>query len=131
MGEARRGKELDGGEGERVGGDGGEVERGEVGELLQRDGLGGGVGGADLTVDLGERAGDGGGLAGGRRVGAEGLDKVVQGALEEGVHQRRPRCVRRRRRRRGGCHRLWRKGKEAGSVWFWLQQRTKNSYPKT
>ena len=77
VGQVRRGEELDGGEGERVGGDGGEVERGEVGELLQRDGLGGGVRGADLAVDLGERAGHGRRLAGGRRVGAEGLDEVV------------------------------------------------------
>lgn len=105
MGEARRGEELDGGEGQLVGGDGGEVEGGEVGELLQCDGLGGGVGSADLAVDLGERAGDGCGLAGGRRVGAEGLDEVVEGALEEGVHQRRPRFGRRRRHRRGGGHR--------------------------
>ena len=72
-----RGEELDGGEGKRVGADGGEVERGEVGELLQRDGLGGGVGGADLAVDLGERAGDSRGLTDGRRVGVEGLDEVI------------------------------------------------------
>jgi hypothetical protein len=111
VGQARRGEELDGRESEWVGGDRGEVEGGEVGKLLQRDGLGGGVGGADLAVDLGQRAGDGRGLAGGRRVGAEGLDEVVQRALEEGVHQRRPRCVRRCRRRLGGGHRLWRKGK--------------------
>lgn len=87
-----------------MGGDGGEVERREVGQLLERHGLGGGVGGADLPVDLGERARDGGGLAGGRRVGAEGLDEVVEGALEERVYQR---WRRRRRRRRGGGHRRW------------------------
>jgi hypothetical protein len=60
-----------------VGGDGGEVKGGEIRELLQRDGLGGGVGSADLAVDLGESAGNGGGLAGGRRVGAEELDEVI------------------------------------------------------
>jgi hypothetical protein len=101
VGEVRRGEELDGREGERVGGDGCEMERGEVGQLLQRDGLGGGFGGADLAVDLGHRTGDGRGLAGGGRVEAEGLDEIVQGALEEGVHQRRCRFG----RRRGGDHR--------------------------
>lgn len=63
--EVRRGEELDGGERVRVRDDGDEVEGGEVGELLERDGLGRRVRGADLTVDLGEGAGDGQRLAGG------------------------------------------------------------------
>ena len=100
--EVRRGEELDGGEGERVGGNRGEVEGGEVGELLERDGLGCRVRGADLSVDRGERPADGQGLAGGGLVGAEGLDEIVQGELEEGVCQRRGggRC------RLGGSHRI-------------------------
>ena len=63
--EVRRGEELDGGERVRVGDDGDEVEGGEVGELLERDGLGCRVRGADLTVDLGEGAANGQRLAGG------------------------------------------------------------------
>lgn len=77
----RRREELDGVEGSP--GHGGEVERGEVGEFLKCDGFGEGVSGADLTVDLGECAGDDGGLGGG--IGAEGLDEVIEGALEEGI----------------------------------------------
>jgi hypothetical protein len=41
------------------------------------------VSGADLLVDLGEYVGDDGDLVGGNE--AEGLDEVVEGALEEGV----------------------------------------------
>lgn len=112
--DVRRGEELDGGEGERVGGDGGEVEGGEVGKLLKRDGLGRCVRGADLAVDRRERAADGRRLAGGGLVGAEGLDEIVQGELEEGVHQRR----RGRRGWLGGSHRRWERA--GGSVWFLL-----------
>lgn len=49
-----------------------EVEGGEVGELLEGGGFGEGIGGADLTTDLGDGAGDDGGFEG--WLGTEGFD---------------------------------------------------------
>jgi hypothetical protein len=74
-------KELDGVKSSS--GHGSEMERGEVGEFLKCDGLGEGVSGADLSMDLGECAGDDGGLGGGNR--AEGLEVVERmKVVEEG-----------------------------------------------
>lgn len=62
------------------------VEGTEVGELLESSSFGGQVGGLDLAPDFVEGFGNEDGFA--DELQAEPLDEVLDGALEEGFHER-------------------------------------------
>lgn len=75
---------MEGGEGHVNG-----VDGGEVGELLEGDGLGNGIGGTELAAYIVEGFRNDEGRGGGKERRSEGFYQIVQGPLEEVLHDRR------------------------------------------